>query len=284
MEMWELFLKGLAKTFEEFAQKMIERGKEEGIQSESRRSHSGYSRSYKESPTPKASKGESAGIHDIEKLQESILEIIKRSSDGITMKNIASGLKVQWHFLRVPMRQLQMEGRIIKKNLKYYLADSENADTEPERKDTVTEPETYDIDYDQPMFNFFKEVVTEEKPDEPEVSKQKTSTSKTVESSKTATESDEKEKTSAPRRRIVDASQLKDKPKAGPELSKEEIREREILRFRVLTALRGRPEGLSKGNIALIVGEKLERVEPVLTDLQKEAKVVQKEKDTFRLP
>jgi hypothetical protein len=287
MEMWELFLKGLAKTFEEFTLKMIEKGKEETNRPEYTQSYSGYSRPSQSSRRTTEPKVSSPGIHDIEKLQSSILEIISQNPGGITMKNIASGLNVQWHFLRVPMRQLQMDGHIIKNNLNYYLADSDNVDTKQDTQKDDAAAVDFDMDYQKPMFNFFKEVVTHDEKTESAsdtASNSGTKPDKAVAATEASKDSSTKSRTGAPRRRVIDASQLKDKPKTGRELSKEEIREQEILRFRVLTALRGRPEGLSKDNIALIVGEKPGAVEPVLADLEKEAKVVQKENDMFRLP
>lgn len=276
MEMWDLFLKGLAKTFEEFALKMIEKGKQEKIGSDEGQSRAVYSRqghSVEHPRTPKIP----LHIQDVEKLQNIIKEIIGRHPEGITMKNIAAELNVQWHFLRVPMRQLHTEGLIVKKDLDYFLPENES------RVPAAPVPPTQNGDEsgktrDDAQTQTAGDIIPREKPGTPLQSELHLDTEQPSDTESVV------RKSAAPRRRIVDASQLEEKPKSDPSLSKIAIRERESLRYRIMTALRGRPEGLNLEKIAEVLDEEIEIITPILHELQGEIKILHQENGKYRLP
>jgi hypothetical protein len=280
MEMWELFLKGLAKTFEEFALKMIEKGKlEKSGSGDNLHSRGGYSRQGQPAEPPRTPKVP-MHIQDVEKLQNIIKEIVGRHPEGITMKSIASELNVQWHFLRVPMRQLQTEGVIIKKDLNYVLPKNESQVSRASVTESLQENDSGN-NLDSAEAKTAGDIQSRETVQTPLQSElhldpEHSSDSKETENSV--------RKTAVPRRRIVDASQLEDKPKTDPALSKLEIRERESLRYRIMTALRGRPEGLNLEKIAEVLDEDIAIISPILHELQGELKILLQGNGKFRLP
>ncbi|MGB3976330.1 MAG: hypothetical protein WBM02_03875 [bacterium] len=271
MEMWELFLKGLAKTIEEFTVKMIEKGKQEkgvsyGVHTRGTHFRPGQPVSQPKTPVQ---------AQNVEKLQQSIKEVLELHPQGITMKNIAKELDVQWHFLRIPMRLLMAEEAIIKQGLNYML---------PEPSSPKSDIHSGDKDLKPP-------IEKKRKPEEEFGSADKTEKifqpDLDLESFSYTDERTDKTapfKSTAPRRRVLDASQLEDKPKtisAPPSMS---VRERESLRYRIMTALRGRPEGLYLEKIVEVLGEDADIVAPILNELQEELKILKQENGKFRLP
>jgi hypothetical protein len=280
MEMWELFLKGLAKTFEEFALKMIEKGKlEKSGSGDNLHSRGGYSRQGQPAEPPRTPKVP-MHIQDVEKLQNIIKEIVGRHPEGITMKSIASELNVQWHFLRVPMRQLQTEGVIIKKDLNYVLPKNESQVPRASVTESLQENDSgNNLDSaEAKTAGDIQSRETVQTPLQSELHLDPEHSSDTKETENSV------RKTAVPRRRIVDASQLEDKPKTDPALSKLEIRERESLRYRIMTALRGRPEGLNLEKIAEVLDEDIAIISPILHELQGELKILLQGNGKFRLP
>jgi predicted transcriptional regulator len=280
MEMWELFLKGLAKTFEEFALKMIEKGKlEKSGSGDNLHSRGGYSRQGQPAEPPRTPKVPTH-IQDVEKLQNIIKEIVGRHPEGITMKSIASELNVQWHFLRVPMRQLQTEGVIIKKDLNYVLPKNESQVPRASVTESLQENDSgNNLDSaEAKTAGDIQSRETVQTPLQSELHLDPEHSSDTKETENSV------RKTAVPRRRIVDASQLEDKPKTDPALSKLEIRERESLRYRIMTALRGRPEGLNLEKIAEVLDEDIAIISPILHELQGELKILLQGNGKFRLP
>jgi predicted transcriptional regulator len=280
MEMWELFLKGLAKTFEEFALKMIEKGKlEKSGSGDNLHSRGGYSRQGQPAEPPRTPKVPTH-IQDVEKLQNIIKEIVGRHPEGITMKSIASELNVQWHFLRVPMRQLQTEGVIIKKDLNYVLPKNESQVSRASVTESLQENDSgNNLDSaEAKTAGDIQSRETVQTPLQSELHLDPEHSSDTKETENSV------RKTAVPRRRIVDASQLEDKPKTDPALSKLEIRERESLRYRIMTALRGRPEGLNLEKIAEVLDEDIAIISPILHELQGELKILLQGNGKFRLP
>ncbi len=275
MEMWELFLKGLAKTIEEFTVKMIEKGKQD-----KGTTYTGYTRSTSvRSGQPVSQPKTPVQAQDVEKLQQSIKEVLEKHPKGITMKNIAKELDVQWHFLRIPMRLLMAEDAIVKRGLDYLLP--LKPDTAPqdisEIEEDVVEASRDEMDILEKDDLFF---------DRPEKSHRSIREKEEYQPKKKDIKEEKGSipKSGAPRRRVVDPSQLEDKPKTEPIVTTMSIRERESLRYRIMTALRGRPEGLYLEKIEEVLGESAVVVTPILNELEQEAKVIKQQNGKFRLP
>jgi len=247
MEMWELFLKGLAKSFEEFAMKMIEKGKE-ADESESGRPKVYGSQAERTVPREKPPQRKRTIPHkDLGALETQILDIVGRHRDGVTLKEVAAELDVQWHFLRIPFRQLTMEGKLIKEDKIYRVGNGKSGSAAAPPPEAV-KPETV------------------ENP------------------AKTSDEPSRTGKAAQPRRRVVDARELERREQQDAAVAALSIRDRERLRYRILTALRGRPEGLNLEKLSAVLGMELSLLTPILDELQAETKVIKVDDDKFRLP
>lgn len=248
MEMWELFLKGLAKTFEDFAVKMIEKGKEldaqekgKGFSSPVTREETGHAQ--KPKPRKRTIPHRDLGI-----LETQILDIVGRHPDGITLKEVAAELDVQWHYLRIPFRQLTLEGKLIKEEKLYKVSK-----TRPAAGNASADTGNQDAD-------------------------------KSADSTAPEKSGDTEQAKSQPRRRVVNAKELERREQNESVISTLSIRDRERLRYRILTALRGRPEGLNLEKLSAVLGMDLALLTPILQQLQGENKVVQVDNEKFRLP
>jgi len=249
MEMWELFVKGLAKTFEEFTRNMIEKGKEVE-QEEAAEKPSGAAAERRQTATKTTARKRTIPHRDLGALETQILDIVGEYPDGVTLKDVAARLDMQWHYLRIPFRQLTMEGKLNKEDKLYTLTEKVKA----------------------------RHTKKENHGPAPKAPPPERHTSETKPSEGT------KQKTATPRRRVVNASELEKKESSDAALSHLSIRDRERLRYRILTALRGRPEGLNLEKLSAVLGMELALLKPILTELQKESKVVQVDNDKFRLP
>ncbi len=240
MEAWELFFKGFTKTIEEFASKMIEKGREDtGSPGEK----SSFSRSADlrtpasepESGTPKrVYRKRTIKRRDLGELEGKIVEAIRQFPTGCTLKDIAKVLNMQWHYLRIPLRQLVLEEKLIKDG-KIYTISNETGET----VETIPEPEP----------------VEETVP-------------------------------AKGKRRVVDAKILDEKKAKRAEKSGAAVmnsREKEILRFKVQTAFRGRPEGLTLAELAAVLGRSVDGLDTIIDELIKENKVVGNEFGKFCL-
>ena len=228
MEVWELFIKGLAKTFEEFAVKMIERGRDGERVNSQPKSNAKKSDTVESVATAKAKK-KPVTYHKQENLNESILEIISKHPDGITLKEVANILDVQWHYLRIPFKT------IVKKK------ESKIPEKSVVKKKQVAIPEIK---------------VEPKKPEKP----------------------------AGPKRRVIDARDFEKKSAPKLVLPNMSIRDRERLRYRILTALRGRPEGLNIDKLSAVLGMELGVLNPILQELLSESKVVLEANGKHRLP
>lgn len=255
MEMWELFLKGLSKTIEEFVVTMVERGKELEGQEPSKRP---VSPQHEEEPIKTAPKKRTIPYRELGELEDQILSVIAKYPEGITLKEVASEMGMQWHFLRIPMRQLTMEDKITKNEKLYTLAgqkpapghDPKHAPEMTMSDEPVREPEQ------------FKAPVVQEAP----------ARQLEIEPLVTAVE-EEKPQPVKPRRRVVDAKTLEKKPAVSNAADKMSVRDRERLRYRILTALRGRPEGLTLEKLAAVLGMEFDILVPNLDQLSEENKI-----------
>ncbi len=279
MELWELFLRGLGKSVEEFIVRMIEKGKtvaeetesvvskpasktekpvtEEAIpagvpgkttEAKSRAEESGIGKasvSVKSSgsidqemmfsPSKDTPDRRSYPKQDISGIRKKVLKVVSDSPNGCTLKDIARELDMQWHFLRIPLRQMVIEGDIVKDGKVYSAVKSEpQATPETEVKEVPAEPEKA-----------------------PEI----------------------------PRRRVVDARLFSEQvQQKAPESSSEMTpREKEILRFKILTAFRGRPEGLKITELAAVLGRSVDGLDGIIAELVAEKKVVEGRGDKFHL-
>jgi hypothetical protein len=212
MEYWELFIRGVGRSVEEFVKNMIEKGKDDSNESEIHIAQ------------PKIQKKRVIPRRDLGDMEEKIVDVVEKFHDGCTLKDIAKALDMQWHYLRIPLRQMVMDRKIIKDGKVYFAPSRE----EPEEK-----------------------VVQR----------------------------------NGVKRRIVDAKAL-DEPSKKPE-DVEKItmnpREREILRFKILTAFRGRPEGLEMKELAAVLGRSTDGLMYILKELINENKVVEGKGGKFHL-
>ena len=216
MEDWELLLKGIVKTFEDFVQKMVEKGKEV-TPSDAPLAPSAPK------PIARPSKKRSLPRKELGDLEDKIAESIGQFPNGCTLKEIANVMDMQWHYLRIPLRQMVMDNKIIKDGKSYKL---------PRKKEA---PQMMERD--------------------------------------------------GVRRRIVDAKKLEQTVKEVPPKSKITMsaREKEILRFKILTAFRGRPEGLTLSELAAVLGRSVEGLDIIVDELILETKVVKGKGNKFHL-
>ncbi|MCD4655301.1 hypothetical protein K8T06_15380 [bacterium] len=254
MEVWELFIKGLAKTFEEFAVKMIERGRDGERVNSQPKSNAKKSDTVESVATAKAKK-KPVTYHKQENLNESILEIISKHPDGITLKEVANILDVQWHYLRIPFKQLTEEKKI-RKDDKLYTAETALGKT----SETIVKKKESKIPE--------KSVVKKKQVAIPEIK----------------VEPKKPEKPAGPKRRVIDARDFEKKSAPKLVLPNMSIRDRERLRYRILTALRGRPEGLNIDKLSAVLGMELGVLNPILQELLSESKVVLEANGKHRLP
>jgi len=234
MEAWELFIKGLAKSFEDFAIKMIEKGRLESSTSgessmfSSSQQTKTYTKGRDAQPAKRGPKKRKIRRRDLGALEGNIINAIKKFPTGCTLKDIAKILDMQWHFLRIPLRQLVEENKLIKDGKIYNVAGTE------------------EITPDAPV----------------------------------------KKASTGVRRRIVDERDLKAKlpaPVMDPMSAKMSSREKEILKFKVLTAFRGRPEGLTLVELAAVLGRNKSGLDIIISELITEKKVLESKGEKFRL-
>ncbi len=230
MEVWELFIKGIAKTFEDFVFKMVERGRENSEQSTSSSPSSmpvSYDNGDDIETHKKPIKKRKIPRRELGELEGRILEAIAQFSTGCTLKEMAKALDMQWHYLRIPLRQLVMDKKVEKDGKIYKVTAAAKEETPiPVPREGI-------------------------------------------------------------RRRVVDAKVLeeakakKTQPKADlPEMS---TREKEILRFKILTAFRGRPEGLTLEELAAVLGRSLEGLDSIISELIEDNKVAEAKGGKYRL-
>lgn len=278
MEMWELFIKGLAKTFEDFARKMIEKGKElDETQAQTdinEDKHASASiRQEKSAPRKRV-----ITHKDLGDLEDQILAIIGPSTDGMTLKDVASKMNMQWHMLRIPFRQLTQEGKLVKDEKTYTTAS--NLGNERKKGGDVEIPfvpaPSKTISPDLPS--------TQETPPKETPEAKESQVPKRVQSKEAPVEPEESTAKASPRRRVVDARELEKKTESEMAASTLSIRDKERLRYRILTALRGRPEGLNLEKLAAVLGMEIAMITPILDELRNETKVILVENEKYRLP
>ena len=301
MEMWELFLKGLAKTLEEFTLKMIEKGQETSGPIKQRQKSRWTHPDISETQTKPGKKPETVMVSPAE-VKEKIIDALQEVPEGITMKEIASKLDLQWHFLRVPMREILADGKVIKDDLLYKLAkDSGDHSGRTGRKETkigVEKPATKTrkphgrppkvtqdfSEAEQDLMKSLKSKLVYPIPAddslqtaEPEVKEPEPLAEQVSVNAPLKT-------TGTPKRRVVDATQLEEKPKTDGPVTSMTTRDRERMRYRIMTALRGRPEGLTLEKLAVVVGMDSTEIAPIINELHAESKIVSSEGDKYKLP
>ena len=94
----------------------------------------------------------------------------------------------------------------------------------------------------------------------------------------------EETRPSTPRRRVIDAKELEKRAAKQPAIPNLSVRDRERLRYRILTALRGRPEGLTLDKLSAVLGMELKMLIPILEELHGENKVISDNNGKYRLP
>ncbi len=219
MQELELFIKGLVKTFEEFYSNMVQVGRSDSLTKpvvEHRKTSA--------ERTQKSSQPKKVGQKEFAELEEKVMAALANFPKGCTLKELAGSLAVQWHFLRIPIRRLIAQDKILK-NDKIYSLKGPVSETIP----VVERPAT--------------------------------------------------------RRRVVDAKVLDtpipEKPPVDmPEMS---VREKEILKFKTLTAFRGRPEGLTVAELAAVLGRNPAGLEIILKELIADKKVIEGKGSKFHL-
>ena len=220
MEEWEYFVRGVVRSIEDFYKKMIEIGRDEDYEEEDDDDEIGmkYSKPIDEKyfQTRKTEKKRTVPRRDLGDLEDKIFETLRKFPDGATLKEIAKSMDMQWHYLRIPMRQLVLDGKVTKDDKIYLLIHKDKNSTIIER-DGV-------------------------------------------------------------KRRIVNADVLEsvqDVKKAKVMGKPMDPREKEILRFKVLTAFRGRPEGLTIKELAAVLGRDAEGLQAIIYELINENKVIE---------
>lgn len=301
MEMWELFLKGLSKTLEEFTLKMIEKGQETSGPLKQRQKSRWTHPDVSENQTKPGNKQETVMISPAE-VKEKIIDALQGVPEGITMKEIASRLDLQWHFLRVPMREILADGKVIKDDLVYKLAkDSGDHSGRPGRKETrdgVEKPAikarkphgrppkvTQDFsEAEQDLMKSLKSKLVYPIPVDDSVQTAETEAKEPETVTEKLPGTDQLKTAGTPKRRVVDATRLEEKPKTDGPVSSMTTRDRERMRYRIMTALRGRPEGLTMEKLAVVVGMDSAEIAPIINELHAESKIVSSEGDKFKLP
>ncbi|MBN1879522.1 hypothetical protein JW823_05370 [bacterium] len=295
--MWELFLKGLAKTFEEFALKMIEKGQKDiaGAQSQ-QKARWVHTEASAQAAEDKTSQQPVPSFVDSKEVKGKIMQIMINNPDGLTMKAIAKELDLQWHFVRVPIRELLADGKMVKNDLLYMLPEaskkaagaesgrhtSEKGRSRNRQEETVVLDDTaafmrsLKADLVYPIVPEEKTEIEKEAPVSTEISE---SPSEAKPSAQTSGRTE-----GSPRRRVVDATRLEQKPKSETPLSTMSTRDRERMRYRIMTALRGRPEGLTLEKLAVVVGMESSLIQPIINELHSEIKIITVEGDKYKLP
>ncbi|MBN1551412.1 hypothetical protein JW979_08085 [bacterium] len=202
MEKWELFLRGFGRSLEEFITRMIDKGTD-------------HKRIHEEvTAEVKPSKKRTIPRLELGDLEDRIVDVVRKYPNGCTLKDIAKNLDMQWHYLRIPLRQMLFDGKVEKDGKVYTTAKKAETPVQTVERDGV-------------------------------------------------------------RRRIVDAKALEKTPEEKPKPAKVELssREKEILRFKILTAFRGRPEGLTLVELAAVLGRNLEGLNEITEELIEEKKI-----------
>ncbi|MBN1354763.1 hypothetical protein JXA40_00680 [bacterium] len=211
MEYWELFLRGIGRSVEDLIRQMIQKGAESQEVEVAQ-------------PIQKSQKKRMIQRRDLGDMEDKILAVIEQHPEGCTLKDIAKALDMQWHYLRIPLRQLGMDGKVEKDGKNY-------------RTPSNTEPESNVVERN------------------------------------------------GVKRRIVDARTLESTPKDNAEIQDVSMspREREILRFKILTAFRGRPEGLTLEELAAVLGRSVEGLSYIIRELKSENRIIEGKNGKFHL-
>mgnify|MGYP001556449120 CR=1 FL=1 len=190
---------------------------------------------------------------DLGELEGKILQVVSDNPKGITLKEIATKLDIQWHYLRIPLRQMTLENKLVKEEKLYMVHVTPN---EAPKQEEIVVPD----------------------PPQPETVTPEPSVPEKVE------EPVEETRPSAPRRRVIDARELEKRSAKQPAIPNLSVRDRERLRYRILTALRGRPEGLTLDKLSAVLGMELKMLIPILEELHGENKVVSDNNGKYILP
>jgi hypothetical protein len=222
----EFFFKGLSKTIEEFIVKMIEKGQgavpaavgseERTLVMEEATDEEQEIRKIFQRKGPRKRVFQRRELGDLE---TRIFDVLMQNPEGCTLKDLAKALEMQWHFLRIPLRQLSMDGKVEKDGKLYKASIRKEA---PPPVPAVVERDGV-------------------------------------------------------RRRFVDAKILDTPTEEKSEIERPEMsaREKEILRFKILTAFRGRPEGLTIVELAAVLGRSMEGLDYIVNELLSENKVIE---------
>jgi hypothetical protein len=229
MEYWELFLKGVARSIEDFVRQMIEKGSGEVKVPDAAAKEDEGEPIVEEIPEEESSaprrvpRKRSIPRRELGELEDKIYEALEKYPDGCTLKDLAKSLDMQWHFLRIPLRQLAMDKKVEKDGKNYKMGFKREAPVVVERNGV--------------------------------------------------------------RRRFVDAKALETIPEEKPtaEASEMSNREKEILRFKILTAFRGRPEGLTIAELAAVLGRSIEGLSAIVKEMASEKKVAEGKGGKFHL-
>ncbi|GEM_PF-3876170 len=219
MQELELFIKGLVKTFEEFYSNMVQIGRAGSIAKPVVEHRKTGGERLQKSSLPKKT-----GQKEFTELEGKVLGALANFPRGCTLKELAGSLAVQWHFLRIPIRRLIAQDKILK-NDKIYSLKGQVSDVPPAAERSAT------------------------------------------------------------RRRVVDAKVL-DTPapeKVPVDMPEMSVREKEILKFKTLTAFRGRPEGLTIAELAAVLGRNPSGLEIILKELIADKKVIEGKGSKFHL-